>query len=153
MWIPTANFSDKFIFEHGDNPWIMYLLCHSFLSQVCKRIMPKLSLRIWTPRIQNSMYITFVNTTIFSIDYRRVGTQMLCFWTLLPEALPSLADDTALDAQAQTILTLLLLKTLWTASGWNHLRSLKKYCLLYLVVVPLLARLIHDHIVFHKPRL
>ena len=153
MWISATYFPDKFIFKSRDYPWIMYLLCHSLLGQMCKWVMPELSLCIRTPRIQNSMYISLVDASIFSVDDRWVSTQMLRFRTLLPETLATRADHTALDTQTQAVLALLFLKALRTAPWWDHLRSLEEYCLLYLVVVPLLTRLIHDHVVFHQPGL
>lgn len=77
---------------------------------------------------------------------------MLCFGTLLSETLGTLTDHASLQTQAQAVLALVFLEALGAAPAAYHLSRLEEDCLLYLVVVPLLARLVHDHVVFHQPR-
>lgn len=153
MWIPTTYFFDELILEHRDNSRVQNLLGHRLLCQMSKWILPQLSLSIWSPWIYNSMDVTLVDASILCVDDRWVGSQMLSLRTLLPVALPSLADHAALDAQTQAIFTFILLEALWAAPGWDHLCCLEEDSLLDLVVGPLLTWLVHNHVVFNQPRI
>ena len=63
------------------------------------------------------MNITLVDASILCVDDGRVGSQMLSLGTLLPVALPSLADHAALDAQTQAIFAFILLEAFGAAPG------------------------------------
>lgn len=119
------------------------------------RIMAELPLAIGTPRVKHSMHISFIDTSILNINNRSVAAKFLsCSWARSETLkLLILGKSAVLNRNIQTILTVIIFaETFWTWSARDHLCCLEKYCLLYLMITPIEAALVHYNTILNKPR-